>query len=97
MLNCLFVRDVLTKSTISPFQNYFNKSEIYTIIILDTLNKTLSYLTQRSITFSTGNKSIPHHSEVAWNKLQKETHCNLLQEVRSATKRFITNKILNSY
>ena len=27
MLNCLFVRDVLTKTTILPFQNYFNKSE----------------------------------------------------------------------
>ena len=27
MLNCLFVRDVLTKSTILPFQNYFHKSE----------------------------------------------------------------------
>ena len=24
---CLFVRGVLTKSTIPPFQNYFNKSE----------------------------------------------------------------------
>ena len=27
MPNCLFVTDVLTKSTIPPFQNYFNKSE----------------------------------------------------------------------
>ena len=27
MLNYLFVRDVLTKSMIPPFQNYFNKSE----------------------------------------------------------------------
>ena len=27
MLNCLIVRDVLTKLTIPPFQNYFNKSE----------------------------------------------------------------------
>ena len=27
MLNGLFVRDVLTKSTLLPFQNYFNKSE----------------------------------------------------------------------
>ena len=27
MLNRLFVRDVLTKQTIPPFQNYFNKSE----------------------------------------------------------------------
>ena len=96
MLNCQFVRHVLTKSTIPPFQNYFNKSEIYTTILLDTLNKTVPYLTQRSTTFY-GIKSIQHHSEVAWNKLQKETHCNLLQEVRSATKRFITNKILNSY
>ena len=35
MLNCLFVRDVLTNSPLSPIQNYFNT--------LDTLNKTLSY------------------------------------------------------
>ena len=27
MLNCLFVQDVLTTSTIPYFQNYFNKSE----------------------------------------------------------------------
>ena len=27
MLSYLFVRDVLTKSMIPPFQNYFNKSE----------------------------------------------------------------------
>ena len=27
MLNCLFVRDVLTNSTIPTFQNYSNKSE----------------------------------------------------------------------
>ena len=27
ILNCLFVRDLLTKATILPFQNYFNISE----------------------------------------------------------------------
>ena len=27
MLNCLFGRDVRTKLTVSPFQNYLNKSE----------------------------------------------------------------------
>ena len=94
MLNCLFVRDVLTKVVIPPFQNYFNKSENLHQHNTRHTKQNSVILIQRSNAFY-GIKSIHHQSELAWNKFQKETNCNLLQEV--LTKSIITNKILNSY
>ena len=79
MLNCLFVRDVLTKSTIRPFQNYFNKSENLHHHNTRRAKQNSVILTQRSDFY--GIKSImQHQSALAWNKLQKETNHNLLQE-----------------
>ena len=61
MLNCLFVRDVLTKSTIPPFQNYCNKSENlhHHNTRHDKQNSVI--LTQRSTAFY-GINSIQHQS-----------------------------------
>ena len=87
MLNCLFVRDVLAKSTIPPFQNYFNKSENLHHHNTRQAKQNSVILTQRSTDFY-GIKSLQHHSALAWNKLKKETNCNLLQEFRSAAKEF---------
>ena len=80
MLNCLFVRDVLTKSTIPLFQNYFNKSENLRHHNNRHTKQNSVILTQRSTDFH-GIKSIQHQSALAWKKLQKETNCNLLQEL----------------
>ena len=79
ILNCFFARDVLTKSTIPSLQNYFNKSENLHHHNTRHANQNSVILTQRSTDFY-GIKSIPHESALAWNKLQKETNRNLLQE-----------------
>ena len=53
-------------------------------------------MTQRNTDFY-GIKSIQHQAATTWNKLQNETSHKVLQDLRSKTKEFITNKILNSY
>ena len=53
-------------------------------------------LTQRNTDFY-GIKSIQHKAATTWNKLQNETSHDVLQDLRSKTKGFIINKILNSY
>ena len=79
-LNCFFfARDVLTKSTIPSLQNYFNKSENLHHHNTRHAKQNSVILTQRSTDFY-GIKSIRHESALAWNKLQKETNRNLLQE-----------------
>ena len=77
MLNCLFVRNVLTKSTIPPFENYFNKSENLHHHNTRHAKQNSDILTQQRTDFY-GIKSIQHLSALAWNKLQKETNQNLL-------------------
>ena len=96
MLNCLFVRDPQTKSTIPPFQNYFNKSENLHHHNTRQAKQNSVKLTQRSAGFY-GIKSIQQQSALAQNKLQEETNRNLLQEFRFTTKEFVTNKIQNSF
>ena len=77
VLSCLFVRDVLTKSTISPFQNYFNKSENLYHHNTTHAKQNSVILTQRRTAFYDID-SIQHQSALAWNRLQKETNHNLL-------------------
>ena len=91
LLNFLFVRDVIINSSISPSQNYFVKSES-----LDQCNTKHVILTQRN-TDIYGIKSIQHQAATTWNKLQNETNHDVLQYLRSKTKKLITKKILNSY
>ena len=64
MLNCLFVRDVLTKSTIPPFQNYFNKSENLHHHNTRYAKQNSVILTQRSTAYY-GINSIQHQSALA--------------------------------
>ena len=89
MLNGLFVRDVLTRSTIPPFQNYFNKSENLHQHNTRHAKQNSVILTQRSTDFY-GIKSIQHQSVLALSKLKQKPDRDLQQE-------FITNRILNSY
>ena len=77
MLNCLFGGDVLTKSTIFLFQNYFNKSENLHHHNIRHPKQNSAILTQLRTGFY-GIKSIQHQSALAVNRLQKETYCNLL-------------------
>ena len=79
MLNCLFVRDVLTKSTIPPLQNYFNKSENLHQHNTRHAKQNSVILTQRNTDFYSIN-SIQHQSALAWIKLQKKANHNILQE-----------------
>ena len=64
MINCLFVRDVLTKSTIPPFQNYFNKSENLHHHNTRYAKQNSVILTQRSTAYY-GINSIQHQSALA--------------------------------
>ena len=64
MLNCLFVRDALTKLTIPPFQNYFNKSEHLHHHSTRHAKQNSVILTQRSTDFY-GINSIQHQSALA--------------------------------
>ena len=94
LLNCLFVRDILTNSSILPFQNYFIKSE--------NLLQYTRHAKQNSVIMTQQNtdfydiKLIQHQAATTWNKLQTETSHNVLQDLQSKTKDFITNKILSS-
>ena len=94
--NCLFVRDILTNSSIPPFQNYFIKSENLHQYNTRHAKQNFVILTQRNTDFY-GIKSIQHQAATTWNKLQNEASHNVLQDLRSKTKEFITNKILSSY
>ena len=69
-------------SAIPPSQNYFNKSEHLHNHNTRNAKQNLVILTQRSTDFY-GIESIQHQSALAWNKLQKETNRNRLQEFRS--------------
>ena len=69
MLNCLFVRDVLTKSRTPSFENYINTSENLHHHNTRHAKQSSVILTQWIAAFY-GIKSIP---ALAWNKLQKET------------------------
>ena len=96
LLNCLFVRDVLTNSSIPPFKNYFIKSENLHQYSTRHSKQNSVILTQQNTVFYCI-KSIQHQSATAWNKIQNETSHNGLQDLRSKTKEFITNQMLNSY
>ena len=96
LLNCLFVRDVLTGSSIPPFQTYFTKSE-------NIRQHNTRHATQNSVapaqrnTDLYGIKSIHHQSILIWNQLQTEISHGVLQIQRSKLKEQITNKIFDSY
>ena len=70
MLNRLFVRDVLTKSTNLPFENCFNKSENLHHQNTSHAKQNSVILTQRNTAFY-GINSIQHQSALAWSKLEK--------------------------
>ena len=97
LLNCLFVRDVLTgSSTPPPFQTYFTKSE-------NIHQHNTRYATQISVVLAQRNtdlygiKSIQHQSILIWNQIQTEISHDVLQIQRSKLKEQITNKIFDSY
>ena len=96
LLNHLFVSDVLTNSSILPFQNYFIKSEILHQCNTRHAKQNSVILTQRNTNFY-GINSIQHQAAAIWNKLQNERNHDVLQDLRPKTKKFITSKILNSY
>ena len=93
LLNCLFVKDVLRKLSISPFQNNFSKSENLRQYYTRHAKQNSVILTQRNTDFY-GIKLIQHHAAYKWNKLQHETSHDVLQDLPSTTKDFVTNKIL---
>ena len=80
LLNCLFVRDLLINSSILPFPNYINQ-KIY-------VNTTSRHAKQNFVILSRQNadlysiKSIQHQAVTTWNKLQNETNCNVLEELK---------------
>ena len=96
LLNCLFVRDVLTSLSVPAFENYFTKSENLHQHNTRHAQQNSVTLSQRNTVFY-GIKSIQHQAATAWNKLQNEANQDLLQGLRSKTKKYITTKILNSY
>ena len=96
LLNCLFVRDVLTGSSIPPFLTYFTKSE-------NIHQHNTTHATQNSVALAQRNtdlygiKSIQHQSILTWDQLQTEISHDVLQIQRSKLKEQITNKIFDSY
>ena len=96
LLNCLFVRDVLTGSSIPPFQTYFTNSE-------NIHQHNTRHATQNSVALAQRNtdlygiKSIQHQSILIWNQLQAEISHDILQIQRSKLKEQIINKIFDSY
>ena len=88
LLNCLFVRDALTNSSILPFQNYFIKSENLHQYNIRHDKQNSAILTQRNTDFY-GIKSIQHQAAI--------TRHDVLQDLRSKTKEFTTKKIINIY
>ena len=57
-------------------------------------SKTLVILSQQNSVFY-GIKSIQHQAATTRNQLQNEVNLDLLQNIRSKTKEYITTKILN--
>ena len=96
LLNSLFVRDVLLNSSIPPFQNFFTKSENLHQHNTRHAQQNSVILSQRNSVFY-GIKSIQHQVATTWNQLQNEVNLDLLQNLRSKTKEYITTKILNTY
>ena len=96
LLNSLFVRDVLLNSSIPPFQNFFTKSENLHQHNTRHAQQNPVILSQRNSVFY-GIKSIQHQAAKTWNQLQNEVNLDLLQNLRSETKEYITTKILNTY
>ena len=96
LLSCLSARDVLTNLSITPFQNYFIKSENLHQYNTRHVKQNSPILTQQN-TDLYGMKSKQHQAATARNKIQNETGHNVPQDLRSKPKEFITNKILNSY
>ena len=96
LLNSLFVREVLLNSSIPPFQNFFTKSENLHQHNTRHVQQNSVILSQRNSVFY-GIKSIQHQAATTWNQLQNEVNLDLLQNLRSKTKEYITTKILNTY
>lgn len=96
ILNCLFLLDRLTNSLITPFQNYFIESENLNQYSTRHVKQNPVILMQRNSNFY-GIKWIQHQAATAWNKLQNEVNHDVLQDLRSKTREFFTNKILNIY
>ena len=96
LLNSLFVRDVLLNSSIPPFQNFFTKSENLHQHNTRHAQQNSVILSQRNSVFY-GIKSIQHQAATTWNQLQNEVNLDLLQNLRSKTKEYITTNILNTY
>ena len=95
LLNCLFVRDVLTGSSIPAFQTYFTKSE-------NIHQHNTRHATQNSVALAERNtnlygiKSIQHQSILIWNQLQTEISHDVLQIQRSKLKEQIKTLIVTS-
>ena len=96
LLNSLFVRDVLLNSSIPLFQNFFTKSENLHQHNTRHAQQNSVILSQRNSVFY-GIKSMQHQAATTWNQLQNEVNLDLLQNLRSKTKEYITTKILNTY
>ena len=96
LLNCLFVRDVITQSTIPPFQYFF-------IQIRDTHQHNTRHATQNTITLNPYKTafyvthSIKHQSALIWNQINNEAPSDLLQKFRPEIRKYITNKLINNY
>ena len=96
LLNCLFVRDVIAQSTISPFQEFF-------IQMRDTHQYNTRHATQTIITLNQykiafyGTHSIKNQSALIWNQINSEASSDLLQKTRPEIRQYITNKLISNY
>ena len=96
LLNCLFVRDIITQSTIPPLQEFF-------IQMRNTHQHNNRHATQNTVTliqYKTafyGAYSIKHQLALIWNQVNNEVPSDLLQKSRSEIREYITNKLISSY
>ena len=96
LLNCLFVKDVISQSTILPFQEFFIQMRYMHQHNTRHATKNTVTLNQYKTAFY-GTHSIKHKSALIWNQINNETPSDLLQKSRSEVRKYIANKLISSY
>ena len=96
LLNCLFVRDVITQSTFPPFQKFF-------VQMRDTHQHNTRHAIQNKVALNQyktafyGTHSIKDQSALTWNQINNEARSDLLRKSRSEIKEYITNKLISNH
>ena len=96
LLNCLFIKNILSNNHLPIFENLFKKAS-------ETNSYPTRHATGNSVflpqpkTDQYGNFSITHQTAYTWNDLQNKLGINMLEESNSKVKTAIVQLYFNNY